>query len=363
MRTELARARRLGAVTLPGLPAAPRAPGKLLIVNKGVPPGSALKAGERANQSSLMTLDLQTGRVTKRLGLEDQAHEIAIGPGRRFAAIPHFVTEVPRQSGVVGSGLTLVDLKTDAKKVIALPGFTGAHGLEWLDADRVAVTTDGKPPNPKGFILEVNVRTGKIERTIETNQLDTHLVRLSKDKKTYFATDLSGTFTAIDRTSGQVIKKLRPGAGTEGFDLSPDGKEIWVAAAGVGEGRMLVLDARTLERKASFEATGYPIRVLFTRDGKHVLVSNWESNDVSVIDTRTRAQVTRIKLGVPAITRHGVVQKGSSGPMMVALHPTANQAWVASEEAGVVTTFDTKQWKVLGYTKAGTAPDPLAFLP
>ncbi len=357
----LAAVKRPGVVRLPGLPTPAPASGKLLIVNKGVAPYSPRLPNEKKNQSDLMVVDLKTGRVASRVALPDQSHELALSADGRWAAIPHFVKKLPGKPNAAGSAITLLDLERKKQRLIELPGYTGAHGLQWLDADRVAVTVDGKPGvTENGFILEVNLRTSKIERELPTRQADTHLVKLSKDKKTYFATDLSGTFTAIDRASGKQTKLMRTGDGTEGFDLSPDGKELWVAASWTG--RITVLDAKTLERKGFIDSPGGPLRVLFTPDGKNVLVSHYDSNDVAVIDARTRKEVTRIPLVVGKISRDGVAKRSTGGPIMAALHPTAHQGFVASEEAGVVTVFDTKTWKVTGYIKAGTAPDPLAFV-
>jgi DNA-binding beta-propeller fold protein YncE len=223
----------------------------------------------------------------------------------------------------------------------------------------VAVTADAHPPDPQGYLLEIDVRNGTLDRALPTGQNETHLVKLSKDKRTYFVSDLQGTFAAIDRSTGQVKSRLSTGPGTEGFDVSPDGKEVWVAAADTG--RVTVLDAETLARKSTFTSKGGPIRVLFMPDSAHALLTHYDTNDVAVIDTRTHAEVARVPLEVPRIRKHSVAS-GTSGPMMIELNPAAHQAYVASEESDMVTAFDTERWKVVGYIKTGVAPDPLAFV-
>src|SRR3954463_9441623 len=58
----------------------------------------------------------------------------------------------------------------------------------------------------------------------------------------------------------------------EGMDISPDGRELWVAhrADGGGSG----IDTETNKVKETFKAGGTPIRVKFTRDGKYALISS-----------------------------------------------------------------------------------------
>jgi YVTN family beta-propeller protein len=359
-------AKKPGVIDAPGLPKLPPQSGKLLVVNKGVSPGWDAHGDDpklQGNKSSLMVMDLKTGEMTKKLPLHDQSHEIALGPDGHTAVIPHFVWKVPEHGRQAGSQVTVLDLKTDTQLHVDLPGYTGAHGLEWIDEDHVAVTVDAHAPTTeKSFILEINVRTGKLDRAVPTEQEESHLVRLSKDKKTYFVTDLEGTFTAIDRESGKVKKALKTGGGTEGFDLSPDGKEIWVAAR--DDDKITVFDAQTLEKKHRIKSEGGPIRVLFMPDGKHALITNRDANAVGVIDAKTGVEVKRIDLKVPRLVTGAPQVKTPSGAMMIQLgSPESHTAFIANSHSGVVTAFDTKTWELSGFLKAGTGPDPLAFVP
>jgi len=71
--------------------------------------------------------------------------------------------------------------------------------------------------------------------------------------------------------------------GTEGFDVSPDWKELWSAAA--SDGKLWIID--TAERKvaASIDAKlNGANRLKFTPDGKRVLVSILSTGDLFVYD-------------------------------------------------------------------------------
>jgi YVTN family beta-propeller protein len=335
------------------------------VVNKGVAPSWDSQPNDpkpRGNHSSLMVMDLKTGAVQRKVPLHDQAHEIEIAPDRRTAVIPHFVWTVPGHGQQPGSQVTVIDLKTDAQLHIDIPAYTGAHGVKFIDDDRVVLTADAKmPETEKSFLLELNIRTGVIERAIPTKQDESHLVQLSPDKKSYFVTDLTGRFSAIDRETGKVKRSIRTGDGTEGFDVSPDGKEIWVAAR--NEGRVTILDASTLERKGSFRNEGGPIRLHFMPDGKHVLVTNRDENTIGIIDAKSRLELKEINLMVPRLMSGAPQVRTPSGAMMIAVVPSSNTAFVANSHAGVVTAIDTETWELKGFLKAGLGPDPLAYLP
>lgn len=358
-------AKKPGVIEAPGLPKLPPMKGTLFVVNKGVAPSWDSQPGDpkpRGNRSSLMVMDLKTGAMERKVPLHDQAHEIEIAPDGRTAVIPHFVWTVPGHGQQPGSQVTVIDLKTDAQRQIKLPGYTGAHGVHFIDDDRVVVTADSQQPETEeSFLLELNIRTGELERAIPTRQAESHLVQLSPDRKTYFVSDLEGRFSAIDRASGEVKKSLRTGDGTEGFDISPDGKEIWVAAR--NDGRVTVLDANTLERKGSFRNEGGPIRLHFMPDGKHVLVTNRDENSIGIIDAKSRLELKEIDLMVPRLMTGEPQVRTPSGAMMIAVVPGSNTAFVANSHSGVVTAIDTKTWELKGFLKAGLGPDPLAYLP
>src|SRR3546814_4190109 len=100
------------------------------------------------------------------------------------------------------------------------------------------------------------------------------MVVLGGDGNTAYAANLgNASTTVIDLGAGKVVKTLATGDGTEGIDVSPDGKEIWVSAR---SGSVAIIDAGSNEIVETLPADGLPIRVKITPDGKYALVRSEE---------------------------------------------------------------------------------------
>jgi YVTN family beta-propeller protein len=119
--------------------------------------------------------------------------------------------------------------------------------------------------------------------------------------------------------------------GTEGFDVSPDGKELWTASS--ASGRIYVIDtaAEKVAQVLDANAVGAN-RVKFTHDGKRVLISSLRNGDVLVYDAGARSQVKRIRAGT-----------GCAG---VLIAPDDRRAYVActSDNRVIVLDMSTLTW-------------------
>jgi YVTN family beta-propeller protein len=106
----------------------------------------------------------------------------------------------------------------------------------------------------------------------------------------------------IDASSLGVVGRLEPPAAyakSEGFVESaviPSLREIWVSQ--MHTSTIHVFDLDSFAYKASFPSGGsYPKVIAVSADEKTVFVSNWVSEDVSVIDAATHAVLDRVKVG------------------------------------------------------------------
>ena len=136
------------------------------------------------------------------------------------------------------------------------------------------------------------------------------------------------------------------GHGPEGFDLSPDGKEIW--AANSHDGTVSIID---VAKKAVVETliipTRFANRLKFTLDGKRVLISDLGSNDLVVVDVASRKEIKRIKLA-----------GGSAGILM---QPDGSKAYVAVGSDNGLTVIDLNTLGVAGHIETGPGPDGLGW--
>ena len=136
------------------------------------------------------------------------------------------------------------------------------------------------------------------------------------------------------------------GKGSEGFDVSPDGKEIWVANAGEGTVSIIDVAAKQVTQTLAADVAGAN-RLKFTPDGKLALISTLRGPDVTVIDTAMRRTVKRIAVG-----------RGAAG---IVMQPDGGRAIVACSPDGYVAVIDLRSLAVAGRIEAGHDPDGLAW--
>jgi YVTN family beta-propeller protein len=134
------------------------------------------------------------------------------------------------------------------------------------------------------------------------------------------------------------------GRGSEGFDVSPDGTEAWVANAGDGTVSILDIAAQKITATLAANVPGAN-RLKFTPDGKLVLVS--AGPDLVVLDAATHKEVKRLTTG------HG------SGGVLV--QPDGARAYESCGPDGYVVVVDLKTLEVVGHIDAGRGPDGLAW--
>src|SRR5204863_4748472 len=86
------------------------------------------------------------------------------------------------------------------------------------------------------------------------------------------------------------------GRGAEGFDVSPDGREIWAANAQDGTVSIVDVATKKVTQTLAANASGAN-RLKFTPDGRLVLVSTLGGADLIVLSAATRAEIKRIAVG------------------------------------------------------------------
>jgi YVTN family beta-propeller protein len=136
------------------------------------------------------------------------------------------------------------------------------------------------------------------------------------------------------------------GRGAEGFDVSPDGQEIWAANAQDGTISIVGVIAKKVIQTLAANVMGAN-RLKFTPDGKLVFVSSLSGPDVAIFDASTRGEVKRVKVG-----------RGAAG---IQMQPDGTRAYVACTPDGYVAIVDLKSLEVTGHIDAGKEPDGLAW--
>src|ERR1035438_8644578 len=316
-------------------------------------PANALLVLEK-EQNTLVIVDPASLTIVARVPVGNDPHEVAVSDDGKTAYISNY-----GGGGGNGGGATIAVVDLTAQKPLApidLGALRAPHGLVFAGG-KLYFTAEGAK-----VVGRYDPSTQKIDWVMGTGQNRTHMVIVSKDLKTIFTSNVSSaTVSIIEQGAAQGpgagrgpggrgapdwnIANIPVGRGSEGFDLSPDGKELWVANA--QDKTISIIDVSSKKVVQTIPSTGSANRLKITLDGKYVFVSDLSGNDLLVIDAATRQEHKRITL--PA---------NSEGLLMA---PDGSHAYTTLNSRDAVAVIDLKTMTVVGEVKTGRGPDGLAW--
>ncbi len=134
--------------------------------------------------------------------------------------------------------------------------------------------------------------------------------------------------------------------GSEGFDVSPNGKQLWAASA--EDGTIAIIDLVTKKLLSKLDAKAFGAnRLKFTPDGKMVLISSLRNGDLFFIDVALHKQIKKINIG-----------HGGAG---ILVEPNGERAFIGCTGDNYVAVIDLKKLEVIITINAGGGPDGLAW--
>jgi YVTN family beta-propeller protein len=180
----------------------------------------------------------------------------------------------------------------------------------------------------------------------------------------YVSTEEGGEVVAIDPVKAVVVARIPVGKRPRGIKLSPDGKRLYVAlsgspraAPGADESKLPpadrtadgvgVVDLETHKLVRTLGSGQDPESFDVSRDGKTLYVSNEDSAQMTVLDLVTGKVKKKVAVG--------------KEPEGVTLRPDGKVVYVTSEEDGVVVAVSTDKLKVLARITTGPRPRSIAF--
>jgi DNA-binding beta-propeller fold protein YncE len=296
-------------------------------------------------------IDPSSLKIVAKLPAGQDPHEVIASPDGDLAYISNFGG---RQSTL--HTISVVDLVAQKPlPPIDLGALHGAHGLAFAGGKLY-------------FTSQVNRAVGRydpVTRTIDwvmgTGQDRTHMIWVAPGQDKIVTSNVgSATMSIIEQVSvannGSGPPPAAPptgakqetwdlttvtvGKGAEGFDVSPDGKEIWVANA--VDHTVSIIE---FVSKKVIQTLPIPLvranRLKFTPDGRRVLISDLGSgepgaassaSDLLVLDVATRTELKQLKLG-----------GGAAGILM---DPVGSRAFVAVTRGNKIAVVDLKTLSV-----------------
>jgi PQQ-dependent catabolism-associated beta-propeller protein len=254
--------------------------------------------------------------------------------------------------------LSVIDTRTDSL-IATIPVGTRPRGVKVSpDGRTVYVALSGSPKCPpsmpdeeceklkadksKDGIAEVDVAARRVRRVLPGGS-DPEQFDISADgRRLYISNEDAGTASLVDVPSGTILTTVKVGAEPEGVRLSPDGKLVYVTAE--SDTSIRVLDATTGAAKARIKVDRRPRDVAFTPDGKRAYATAEVGGTVSVIDVAANRVIATIRL--PAEAK----------PMGVRVSPDGKRVYVATGRGGTVLVIDPATNQVSGSVKVGQRP-------
>jgi DNA-binding beta-propeller fold protein YncE len=306
-------------------------------------------------EHTIAIVDPATGKILGKAPVDEDPHEVVASPDGKFAYVSNY-------GGGAYNTITVIDL-TVPKRVapIDLGPLRGPHGLVfsggkvWFTAEAAKVIGSYDPARHA------------IDWVFGTGQDRTHMIFVTDDQKRMYTTNVSSaTVSIIEKNPPRVLgaspigvrRPMGPpggdwtqtvvpvGPGAEGFDVSPDGKELWTANAQDGSVSIIDLAAKKSTQTLQAGMTGAN-RLKFTPDGKLVLISSLRGAGLAILDAATRKEIKRIP-----------IERGAAG---IQMQPDGARAYIACTGEGYVAVLDLKTLEFTARINAGPQPDGLAW--
>jgi len=324
------------------------------------------------NDKTVAIVDPTTLQVLARVASGPDPHEIIASDDGRLAFISNY-----GGSDSTLNTISVVDLVTrKALPPIDLGALHSTHGLAFAGGKLYFTAETNK------VIGRYDPAARRVDWILGTGQDRTHMIDVSKSLDRIITSNVnSATISIIEQVSqpnfgpppggpgGQPpspppgappqgsgprmtweVTDVPAGRGVEGFDVSPDRKEIW--AANARDATVTIIDVAA---KKAIQTLPIPVkganRLKFTPDGKRVLISalgaRAADTSLAILDASIRKEVKQFSLG------------GGGAGILIA--PDGSRAYVAVSSADKIAVIDLKTLKVVGQIDAGKQPDGLAW--
>jgi YVTN family beta-propeller protein len=301
---------------------------------------------------TLAIVDPATLTVLKKIPIGDDPHEVIASADGKTAYVSNY------GGGDTGALHTLAVVDLDRQKAltpIELGAMRGPHGLDFAGG-KVWFTAEAA----KAF-GSVDPASGKVDLILGTGQNRTHMIYVAQDLSRIFTTNITSATVSIFEKIVPRMPSGPPGTppapqwsqtiinvgnGDEGFDVTPDGNELWTANSQDGTISIINVADKKIVQTLAASVRGAN-RLKFTPDGKLAFVSTLAGPDVVVLDVSARREVKRIPVG-----------HGAAG---IQMQPDGSRVFVACTPDNYVAVIDRKSLAVIAHIDAGPGPDGLAW--
>ena len=186
--------------------------------------------------------------------------------------------------------------------------------------------------------------------------------------RAYVSNEDGQSVSVLDTAKSEVIATVNVGKRPRGLKLSRDGKRLYVAVSGLPKcppsqsdaecaklkhdltaDGIAVIDTTTLKLTGLLKAGSDPEQFDLSKDGRRLFISNEDSGTVSVLDVHSGDVVGSIPVGAE--------------PEGVRVTPNGRQIVVTSESANSISIIDSSTLKLLRTVPVGKRPRDTGITP
>ena len=309
------------------------------------------------NDHILAIVDPVTYQVIAKVPVGPDPHEVIASADGKTAYVSN-------TGGGQSTEINVIDLvakkplpNIDTRPLVGPHGLTFSDGKLWFSAEGTKSVGRYDP------------KSNKVDWSMGTGQERTHMVFVTPDAKKIYTTNVNaGTVSLLEYTQmapgpggpmggpppppgGQPRKDwvhtvIPVSKGSEGFDVTPDGLEVWTAAA--DDGTIAIIDLKTRRVSTTIDAKVIGAnRLKFTPDGKQVLVSSLRTGDLFVFDAVSHKLLKKISTG-----------HGGAG---ILITEDGSKAFIGCTPDNYVAVVDLKKMELVARITIGGGPDGLAW--
>jgi YVTN family beta-propeller protein len=290
-------------------------------------------------EGSLAIVDPASNAVVATVRTGEGPHECIASSDGKLVFVSNY-----GEGSTPGSTISVIDLVARRElRRVDLGVLRGPHGLAFAGG-KLYFTAERN----QVFAIYDPI-ADRIEWIQGTGQNTTHMIAVASNLNMVFTSNIgSNTVSLFERNGPQTWKQtiIPVGKGPEGFDITPDGKELWAAHS--RDGGISVINIADKRVVHTFGVqTKRSNRLKFTPDGRLVLITDIDAGTLLVLHHTTSKELKRIPLG--------------HQPAGILVSPDSSRAYVAVTGDNNVAVVDLRTFDLITRIETGTGPDGMAW--
>ena len=290
-------------------------------------------------EGSLAIVDPASRQVVATVRTGDSPHETVASSNGKLAFVSNY-----GGGNSPGNTISVIDLEAHRElRRVDLGVLRSPHGLAFAGGKLYFTAETNK------IIGTYDPVANRVDWLLGTGQNTTHMIAVDKALSLIVTSNIgSNSVSLIERNGSQSWNQtvIPVGKGPEGFDITPDGNQLWVAHS--RDGGVSVIDFFSRRVIHTFGVqTKRSNRLKFTPDGRLVLITDLDAGNLLVLQRSTYKELKRISLG--------------HQPAGILVAPDSALAYVAVTGDDNVAVINLKTMELQTRIQTGTGPDGLAW--